>query len=123
MNNIQVNAWVENLCNFNFSNNYDVITSHGTLHFVTRKCWRDFIYNAKLSTNKNGFHIIQIFTDKIPASEDIAPFVKGLAKEGELKELYKDWKIIEFLQYEFEDDHPGVGLHYHSSNKIIAQRQ
>ncbi len=30
---------------------------------------------------------MQIFTDTVPASKDIAPFAVGLAKDGEIKEL------------------------------------
>ena len=51
---------------------------------------------------------MQIFTNKVPASPDIAPFVKGLADEGELFELYSDWRILEAKSYVFEDEHPGV---------------
>ncbi len=40
-----------------------------------------------MDTNTGGIHIMQIFTDTVPASKDIAPFAVGLAKDGEIKEL------------------------------------
>ena len=45
-----------------------------------------------------------------------------MAKDGEIKELYDDWKIIEYLSYVFNDEHPGVPLHQHASNKIVARK-
>lgn len=60
--------------------------------------------------------------DKVPASPDIAPFAVGLAYDEEIKVLYKDWNIIQFKSYVFEDEHPNVPLHLHASNKIVAQR-
>ncbi len=57
------------------------------------RAWR-FIKKAKKYTNIGGIHIIQIFTDTVPASEDIAPFAIGLAKDEEIKELYTDWEIL-----------------------------
>ena len=65
---------------------------------------------------------MQIFTNKLPASPDIAPFVKGLANEGELEKLYESWNIIESTSYTFEDQHPGVEKHRHAANKIIAKK-
>lgn len=66
---------------------------------------------------------MQIFTDTLPASPDIAEFVIGLARDGELRELYEDWEILQFKSYTFEDEHPGVPKHYHASNKLVAQRK
>lgn len=121
-NHVQVAAWVQDLRDFQFEKKYDVVTSHGTLHFVERRNWKKFIRKAKEKTKSGGIHIIQIFTNKIPASPDIAPFVKGLANEGELFGLYNDWEIIETKSYIFEDEHPGVEKHFHASNKIVARK-
>jgi cyclopropane fatty-acyl-phospholipid synthase-like methyltransferase len=117
---VKVNAWVQDLCEYDFTKKYDVITSHGTLHFVTKANWKSFIRKAQKNTNKGGFHIIQIFTNKLPAHPHIAPFIKGLADEGELEKLYEGWNIIESKSYIFEDQHPEVEKHLHSSNKIVA---
>jgi tellurite methyltransferase len=122
-NNVTLNAWVQDLCNCEFMKEYDVVTSHGTFHFVTKQKWKEFLSKAKKHTKIGGIHIMQIFTNKIPASPDIAPFIKGLAEEGELFELYDDWKKLETKSYVFEDEHPGVDKHFHASNKIVAMKQ
>ena len=68
-------------------------------------------------------NIFHIFTDKVPASYDIAPFVKGLSDEGELKNLYDDWEIISYDSHVFEDVHPNVKKHLHASNTIVAKKR
>ena len=120
--NAQVNAFVADLTTYQFKQYYDMILCFGTLHFVDKDGWKRFISNAKEYTNIGGIHIMQIFTDAVPASEDIAPFAIGLAKDGEMKELYTDWDILQFKSYVFEDEHPNVPKHMHASNKIVARR-
>lgn len=97
--------------------------SFGTLHFVKKEDWKNFLLNAKENTKEHGIHIIQLFTNVLPASPDIAPFAVGLAEDEEIKELYADWNILQFKSYTFEDEHPGVPRHYHASNKIVAQKK
>lgn len=122
LSNIQVNAFVADLTVYQFEQYYDMIICFGTLHFVAKNEWKRFINNAKEYTNIGGIHIIQIFTDTVPASEDIAPFAIGLAKDEEIKELYADWEILQFKSYVFEDEHPNVPKHLYASNKIIVRR-
>ncbi len=122
LSNAQVNAFTADLTTYQFEQYYDVIVCFGTLHFVAKNEWKRFINNAKENTNKGGIHIMQIFTDAVPASEDIAPFAIGLAKDGEFRELYADWEILQFKSYVFEDEHPNVPKHLHASNKIVARR-
>ncbi len=121
--NVKVNAWVQDLCEYEFTQKYDVITTFGTLHFVTKPEWKKFICKAQKYTSEGGFHVIHIFTNKLPATPDIAPFIKSLADEGELEALYESWNIIESKSYTFEDEHPGIGKHWHASNKIVARKK
>lgn len=122
LSNAQVNAFVADLTTYQFEQYYDMVICFGTLHFVAKNEWKKFINNAKKNTNIGGIHIMQIFTDVVPASEDIAPFAIGLAKDEEIKELYTDWDILQFKSYVFEDEHPNVPKHLHASNKIVARR-
>ncbi|MBE6759628.1 MAG: methyltransferase domain-containing protein [Ruminococcaceae bacterium] len=119
---VSLNAFVADLTTYRFDKAYDLVMCFGTLHFVGRDDWRGFITRAKENTRIGGIHIMQIFTDTVPASDDIAPFAVGLAKDGEIRELYSDWEILQFKSYVFEDEHPGVPKHLHASNKIAARR-
>ena len=120
--NIQLNAFVADLTTYQFEKNYDLIMSFGTLHFVQKSDWKTLINRAKAHTNIGGIHIMQIFTDVVPVSKDIAPFAVGLAKDNEIKELYDDWEVLQFKSYVFEDEHPGVPKHLHASNKVVARK-
>lgn len=120
--NVQLNAFTADLTSYQFEHQYDMVMSFGTLHFVQKTDWKDFINRAKANTDIGGIHIMQIFTDTVPASKDIAPFAIGLAKDNEIKELYNDWEILQFKSYTFEDEHPGVPKHLHASNKIVARK-
>lgn len=119
----QVNAFAADLTTYQFKRHYDMVLCFGTLHFVEKNDWKRFISNAKEYTNIGGIHIMQIFTDAVPASADIAPFAIGLAKDEEIKESYTDWDILQFKSYVFEDEHPNVPKHLHASNKIVARRK
>lgn len=122
MERVSVNAFTADLTTYQFEHQYDMVVSFGTLHFVQKMDWKAFIIKAKANTNIGGIHIMQIFTDTVPASDDIAPFAIGLAKDEEIKELYSDWEILQFKSYTFEDEHPGVPRHTHASNKIVARK-
>lgn len=122
LHNADINAFVCDLAAFEFEKKYDMIMSFATLCFVEKDVWKHFIQNAKNNTNADGIHIMHIFTDTVPASDDIKPFAVGLAHDGEIKELYDDWEILHFQSYVFEDEHPSVPRHLHSVNKIVAKR-
>ena len=119
---IKVNAWVQDLTEYSFKKKYDLIISYGTLHFVGKDEWMRFIIESKNNTNIGGLNIFLIFTNKVPASYDIAAFVKGLADEGELESMYWDWQIICARSHVFEDEHPSVEKHLHASNTVVAKR-
>lgn len=122
LDSVIVNAFVRDLADFRFDKKYGLIMSFATLCFVEKRVWRNFIAEAKENTELGGIHIMHIFTDTVPASPDIKPFAKGLARDGELKELYEDWEMLRFQSYTFEGEHPGVPKHLHSVNKIVARR-
>ena len=120
---LNVNGWIQDLREFEFHKKYDVIFSLGTLHFVPEGDWKKFIAKAKANTNVGGIHIIQLFTNDLPPTEEIAEYAVGMANDGELRDLYTDWEILEFKSYVFSEEHPGVPYHSHSSNKIVAKKR
>lgn len=121
-NGVKINAFVCDLGRYRFDKKFDLIMSFATLCFIERTVWKRFIREAKEHTKTGGIHIIHTFTDEVPPSADIADFAVGLAHDGEIKELYDDWEIINFQSYTFEDEHPGVPKHLHSVNKIAARK-
>lgn len=120
---VDVNAFVHDLTTYNFDKKYHLIMSFAILCFVKKNDWKQFINKAKENTNAGGIHTMHIFTDTVPASADIAPFAVGLAQEGEIREMYNDWEILQFQSYVFEDEHPNVPKHMHAVNKIVARKE
>ncbi len=118
---VKINCWVQDLREFEFDRKYDVIVSLGVLHFVPRSTWKRFIEKAKENTNPGGVHIIQLFTKDLPPTKDIADYTVGMAYDGEIREMYDDWEVLKYQSYIFEEEHPGVPLHSHSSNKIVVK--
>ena len=119
---LRINAWVQDLRHFSFGKQYDLIYSFGTLHFAEKTEWKSLLEKAKENTSVGGIHVIHIFTNTLPASPDIAPYAAGLADEGEIRLLYKEWDVLQFKSYTFEDEHPGAPKHSHAVNQLIAQR-
>ena len=119
---LNINASVQDMRNFPSKDNFDCIISKGCLHLIYRHEWMDVINNMKTVTAPGGFNIVGVFTDILPLSPDMAPFTKGLFKEGELFKIYSDWKILHQKSYTFKDDHGNGIRHHHAANNIIARK-
>jgi len=111
----------QDLSDFKFKQNYDISIAHGSLHFLDRLSWTRLITKMKEYTNKGGYNIIAVFTDKIPSPPDMKEVIGHLFKEGELLELYKSWEILLWESYIKEDEHPNSIKHQHPINKIVAR--
>ncbi len=120
---ININAWVQDLAEYEFKSHYDLIISHGVLHLVTRDTWTRFIRDMKSHTRVNGVNVIVVFTDALPVPGDLAEHFVGLFAENEIKDIYSDWAIEYFKSYDFYDTHPGGLKHHHAANKLIARKR
>jgi len=120
--NLNIKFWQQNLSEFVFQKEYDVILSHGVLHLPEKQYRDKFICDAQENTKKGGFHFIGVFTDRLPATPDNAPFTKSLFRVGELTEKYSGWEIIHHLEGTFSDEHPGGIKHDHAYERIVAKK-
>ena len=58
-----------------------------------------------------------------PPPDDLERLLKGLFREGELAQIYSDWRIEFADSYIFEDQHLGGNIHHrHAINKIVARK-
>ena len=119
---VNVNFTVQDLTTYNFKKIYDIIISHGVLHLPEREARNSFIEKAKSNTKVGGHNIIGIFTNRLPATPDNAPFTKSLFDVGELPSMYTEWEIISHQEGTFTDKHPGDISHEHSYEGIIARK-
>lgn len=122
-NNLKINAEIKDIREFNFVGEYDLIISMGCLHLIPKRDQIVLFDKIKKHTRKNGFNIINVFTNEVPTPSDMEPFFVGLFNKGELFEIYNNWEIIDKLEYQFKDDH-GNGLqHLHAGHKLIARKR
>lgn len=119
---VQVNYFCCDLKSFIFEKEYDVILSHGVLHLPYKDVRDKFIMNMQKNTKIGGYNVIGIFTNRLPATPDNAPYTHSLFDVGELPEKYKNWEIIHHQEGTFKDSHPGDIHHEHAFERIIAKR-
>lgn len=119
---VKINYFCCDLEKFLFEKEYDVILSHGVLHLPYKDVRDKFITKMQGNTKTGGYNVIGIFTNRLPATPDNAPYTHSLFDVGELPEKYKDWEIIHHLEGTFTDSHPGDVHHEHAFERIIARR-
>lgn len=120
--NLEVEAWVKCLSDFEFDRSYGLILACGLLQFVPRAIGDHFIEDARKHTLPGGVHVIGVFTDSEPPPADLAPFVKRLFADSEVCEIYADWDIEVFKSYVSEDEHEGGIHHRHAINDLVARK-
>ncbi|MBU0961266.1 MAG: methyltransferase domain-containing protein, partial [Proteobacteria bacterium] len=104
---LSIQASVGNMTTFVFHEKYDLIISHGCLHFVERNDWERLIKEFKTHTILNGLNVITVFTNDIQAPPDLEDLCIGLFNEGELYDRYSEWEIVLKKSYTFNDEHVG----------------
>jgi tellurite methyltransferase len=106
---------VEDIIDFKFSKNYEVIICTAVLHLINRPLM--VINKIKKHTKKGGINLITIFTEKDIGFKEYPSlqFLKGV----KLKELYGDWKILKYKNYIKIDAHGKT--HKHNMAVLIAK--
>ena len=105
-----------------FKKEYDMILSHGVLHLPVKEVRDKFIQDMQVHTKAGGFNVIRIFTNRLPATPDNAPFTHSLFDVGELPAKYAGWEIVHHEEGTFTDSHPGDIHHEHAYERIIARK-
>jgi tellurite methyltransferase len=119
---LAIRTQVQDMRNCVFEEQFDLIISHGCLHFVERTDWVSLLAQFKEHTKLGGYNVVAVFTDTIDPPDDLKEFCVGLFREGELFEHYGDWITRLEKSYVLEDQHPGGAEHRHPINKIVAQK-
>ena len=119
---LKINFFICDLGEFVFDKDYDAILSHGVLHLPEKPVRDKFIAEAQKHTKSGGYNIIGIFTNRLPATPDNAPFTKSLFDVGELPTRYAGWIILSHDESTFKDSHPGGVSHEHAYECIIARK-
>lgn len=118
---LDIDARVADLADASFTGPYDLVICHGVLHLLERPVWQRLVPELQEATAAGGWHVVVVFTDRIPSPPDLAPHTHGLFREGELEALYQDWEVTA-RRHTLEDEHPGGVRHRHAVNRLIARR-
>ena len=94
------------------------------LQFIDEKNIISVIDNMKSKTEFGGINIIASFVAKTPLQRKLVISKGGyLFNEGELKELYKDWKVLFYEEKLGEWETHGEPRHRHYLIKMIARKE
>lgn len=87
---VKVNAVCEDLENYKFIGEYDIIIVCGVLQFLGEG-GENFVHNVMKHTKRGGINVLDVFRNKFLPS-------------GKLEEFYSGWKVLEKEEYVWEKD-------------------
>ena len=105
----------------------DVFIAQTVLHFFEADVWKEMMAKIIRNTRPGGIHCITNFMDEkdYPLPPEIVA-VGHLCKwkVGELVDIYQEegWELIRNDHYVKWDSHPGIPIHHHSCEKIVARK-
>ena len=104
-------------------NNFDAIYALNILQVIDEKSAYEVITEIKEKTNLNGYNVVASFiAENQKQKEFILSKNKFLFDEGELKELYSDWKIHFYEEKLGDWETHGEKEHRHFKVRMIAQK-
>lgn len=123
--NREINTYNQDVTTFRFEKKYDIILSHGLLHFLSATDTENLLNNIVRYTKDEG---INMFTTAYYTEGDSVP--SSFLEEGHkneysverLKSFYKGWDIILDEDYYKWDYHHSFGVHGHRIQKLITQK-
>lgn len=90
-NNVTIEIVQEDIRNYKPSKQFDVVISNMVLHFLSREEILSCIQIMKDAANNGGLNVISVYTDK-----NLINLRSYLFKTNELKDMYGDWKILDY---------------------------
>lgn len=121
-NNVEVNAFVADINNFDIKEKFDIIYSTGTIQYLDDDKIDAFFKKVKDMTNVNGINWFNVFVDKafipLPPDWDIN---EKLWQTGQLFTYYPDWKFERIEEKIFDCNSSGI-LHKHCMDVLVARK-
>ena len=119
---VDINVFKANILDFRLAEEYDVIFSTGSLHYIPADLREEIFGNYKKFTAPDGVHMLSVFVKKPfipPAPEREKNSHMWLS--GELFTLYHDWKIDYCIEEIFDCNSSGIP-HKHATNRLLARK-
>lgn len=84
---------------------YDIIIVTGFFHFLSENNALKLVKDCKKHTNEGGINIFEAMLEGDPSQEDDSE--RYYLPNGKLKEIYLDWIILDYKEYEDYDEEEG----------------
>jgi tellurite methyltransferase len=97
---LDVHTEIGDMQSFPIDKDYDVLISTNVLHHLPKQDALNLIKRMQLNTKLGGLNTIVTFTDKGDFYSSNPNTKKFFPKEGELKDLYSEWDILEYAEEE-----------------------
>lgn len=119
---VSIKLFQADINEFRLSENYDILYSNGTLHYMLPELREEIIQNYKAHTSDNGLHVFSVFVEKpfIEKAPENEPHAQKWIS-GELLNHYHDWKLEYCTEEIFDCMSSGIP-HKHAVNRIYARK-
>ena len=122
-NDVQIDAFVADINNFEIKDTFDIIYSTGTIQYLFDDNIEPFFNKLKEMTNIGGYVYFNVFVDKpyldLPPDWDKE---EKMWKTGQLFSYFSDWELLDISETIFECNSSGI-KHLHCMDNIIAKRR
>lgn len=122
---VQIKTIIADLRTIDIKEHYDVVMAHGVIDYLTKKDWQQLLTKVKNMTVPGGYNVYtcMIFNKEYPTLPEfqLAEF-KHCLVANELGRFYDDWSKIRYEYYVKWDQHPGIPMHCHPLEKLLAKK-
>ena len=124
---IPMTTEVADLNDYQVTGEWDLVMAHGVIDYLDNARWRALLTTIKGATAPGGInaYTCMLFTDEHPAPPEFeAAGFKHSLQPFELHDFYADdgWEIIRHDRYVKWDKHPGIPMHCHPVDKVVARK-
>lgn len=121
-NNVEINAFIADINNFEINEKFDIIYSTGTIQYLDDDKIDNFFKKVKDITKPNGINWFNVFVDKpfIPLPPDWDEGEK-LWPTAKLFTYYPDWKFERIDETIFDCNSAGIP-HKHCMDILVARK-
>ncbi len=122
---LRIETAVADISRYAIEGDWDLVMAHGVIDYLERAEWHRLVSEIKAHTAPGGFnaYTCMLFTDEFPAPPEFrhARF-KHSVDQYELAGMYRDWTPVRHDRYVKWDQHPGIPIHCHPVDKVVARR-
>ena len=122
---LDLTAEVGDLNTYSVDGEWDLVMAHGVIDYLDNATWRHLCADIRAHTAPGGFnaYTCMLFTAEFPEPDEFrrAGFKHSLAPY-ELVSTYDGWQICRHDRYVKWDQHPGIPIHCHPVDKVVARR-